>query len=268
MLYGPLVLAADATLADGKRVNALKLGLGNWRNSLDCPSRAEAIQNVARRSSVLCRRGRARNYAPIKIGLVPFADAGSTGAFYKVWLPLLTAARPPEADNALEDGTESRPRPGNVDGAILDGHFVVTFDGKPANEDWYAVTVDQPVLIRSVVFLHGMTFHDGGWFDASAGKPKVQVQATQGGPWQTVGELADYPATTATDPAGLKEGGAFHCNLVKSLQVVAVRVIGKPACGDNSQQAFSSCVGLTALPASPPANKTHGAAGSQSCSGT
>ena len=80
---------------------------------------------------------------------------------------------------------------------------MVTFNGMPANEDWYAVAVDEPITVGRVVFLHGKTFHDGGWFDASAGKPKVQIQAAKGGPWKTVGELADYPATTATDSAGL-----------------------------------------------------------------
>ena len=70
---------------------------------------------------------------------------------------------------------------------------MVTFNGESAKEDWYAVALDQPVTVGRVVFLHGRTFHDGGWFDTSAGKPKVQIQATQGSEWKTVGELADSP---------------------------------------------------------------------------
>ena len=101
--------------------------------------------------------------------------------------------------------------------------------------------------VSRVVFAHGKTFHDGGWFDASAGKPRVQVKAAADAAWETVGELSDYPATTATDPAGLKGGERFACRLAKPVKVFAVRVVGKPACGDNPQQAFSSCAELQAF---------------------
>ena len=30
------------------------------------------------------------------------------------------------------------------------------------------MTLDQPETVSRVVFAHGQTFHDGGWFDASA----------------------------------------------------------------------------------------------------
>ena len=49
------------------------------------------------------------------------------------------------------------------------------------------------------------------------------------GSWETVGEVQDYPATTATDPAGLKGGERFTCELAKPVKVFALRVIGKPA---------------------------------------
>jgi len=97
-------------------------------------------------------------------------------------------------------GQESRSRQGNVQGSINDGapgSFVVTFDGQMADEDWYAVTLDQPVTIRRVVFVSGNIFHDGGWFDASAGKPRIQVQREPGSEWETVAEIADYPATVS-----------------------------------------------------------------------
>ena len=55
------------------------------------------------------------------------------------------------------------------------------------------------------------------------------------------------PLTTATDPAGLKGGERFTCQLAKPVKVFAIRVIGKPACGDNPQQAFSSCAELQAF---------------------
>ncbi len=63
--------------------------------------------------------------------------------------------------------------------------------------------------VSRIVFAHGQTFHDGGWFDASAGKPRIQVKATADAPWQTLAELLNYPATTATNPAGLKERRAL-----------------------------------------------------------
>ena len=56
-----------------------------------------------------------------------------------------------------------------------------------------------------------------------------------------------YPATTATDPAGLKGGERFTCQFTKPMKVFAVRVVGKPACGDNAQQAFASCAELQAF---------------------
>jgi len=145
---------------------------------------------------------------------------------------------------------ESRSRQGNREGSICDGDFnsfVVTFNGKPADEDWYCIPLSKPMNVRRVVFAHGKNFHDGGWFDASAGKPRIQVQRERGGAWETVGELADYPATTATDNKKLKPGQTFTLRLPEPIKAVAVRVIGKPACGDNPKQAFSSCAELQAF---------------------
>jgi len=100
--------------------------------------------------------------------------------------------------------------------------------------------------VKRVVFVHGKTFHDGGWFDASAGPPQVQVQTTQGGKWETVGVLKDYPPTSATSAAGLTGGERFTGPLPKATKVFGVRVVGKPASGDNPRQAFASCAELLA----------------------
>jgi len=245
ILYGPLVLAADAALTGGKGLNSLRLAsaelaqLGVTPEPVPEPRRTWAGDRQFRVNATT-RRGSER----VEIDLVPFADAGATGTRYKVWLPLATPRGEPGEENLLEDGAESRSRQGNVDGSIIEGRFVVTFNGGPAAEDWYAVTVDEPISIRRVVFRHGQTFHDGGWFDASAGKPQVQVQVAKGGPWKTVGQLTDYPATTATDSAGLTDGAPFSCKLAEPVRIVGVRVVGKPACGDSPRQAFSSCGGL------------------------
>jgi hypothetical protein len=148
-----------------------------------------------------------------------------------------------------EGGQESRSRPGNNEGSINDGDpetFAVTFEGKPADEDWFAVEASQPVNIGRVVFMHGRCFHDGGWFDASDGKPKVQVLRDKGAQWETIGALDDYPATTAKDKRGLRDGQAFTLKLKEPVKAVGLRVLGKPASGDNPQQAFSSCAELQA----------------------
>jgi hypothetical protein len=184
----------------------------------------------------------------VKAELVPFADAGRDRGAYRVWLTApgvpLAAPKP-----GLTDGRESRSREGNLQGSINDGDtgsFVVTYDGQKADEDWFAVTVAAPLEIKRVTFVHGKTFHDGGWFDAGAAQPRVQVQTTPGGKWETVGILKDYPATTATSPAGLTGGERFTCQLPQTTKVFGVRVIGKPASGDAPQAAFSSCGGLLA----------------------
>jgi ATPase subunit of ABC transporter with duplicated ATPase domains len=102
-------------------------------------------------------------------------------------------------------------------------------------------------LAFDLLFAHGKTFHDGGWFDATAGKPRVQVKRAKDGAWETVAELKDYPATTAKDSAEMDGGECFNCILAEPLKGWAIRVAGKRACGDNPQQAFSSCAELQAF---------------------
>ncbi len=124
---------------------------------------------------------------------------------------------------------------------------MVTFNGKSAAEDWYAVTLAEPLTVARVLYAHGRIFHAGGWFDASAGKPHIQIQTNNGGAWEDAGELKDYPATTATSAGTLREGDIFTCPLAAPVKVFGVRVIGKPGCGDNLKQAFSSCGDLQAF---------------------
>ena len=255
LCFGPLVLAADdALLADaGLKVSTIALAgaelavlnvqpepapdtVRTWPGA-----RVFRVKAVARRSTATLKAG-----SPLDIRLIPFADAGASGTPYRVWLPLFQAGGGNRL-NLLIEGTESRSRLGNQTGSINDDDpqsRVVTFDGQPRPEDWFAVTLEAPVTLRRVVFMHGENFHDGGWFDTSAGKPKVQVQRDAAGAWETVGELADYPPTTATDNRKLKAGQAFTLRLPDPLKVQAVRVMGVPAGGDNSRQAFASCAEL------------------------
>ncbi|MCX6865839.1 MAG: hypothetical protein NTV46_06385, partial [Verrucomicrobia bacterium] len=153
----------------------------------------------------------------------------------------------------LVGGIESRSRPGNSNGSINDDDIenpVATFDGTRAAEDWFAVTMPKPATASRIVFMHGKNFHNGGWFDTSVGKPRVQIQRTVGGDWETIGELSDYPATTATIGQHDRltwSNRSFTLNLAKPVTFVAVRVLGVPASGDQPQQAFSSCAELQAF---------------------
>ena len=189
---------------------------------------------------------------PTTATFVPFAEAGSTGGAYRVWLrapgePL------PQAASLLAHAEESRTREGNIDGSINDGDpdsYVVTFDNaKPkGGEDWFAVDLPAPVQVGRVVFRHGTTFHDGGWFDTSRGKPRVEVRRDPAGPWEAVGELSDYPETDAVHPPDLATGRAFELKLREPVAAVGVRVVGVPASGDAPRQAFASCAELEAYP--------------------
>jgi len=189
-----------------------------------------------------------RQSQPRRVVFVPFANAGETGSRFMVWM------RAPGTEfrnggSLFSMANETRSREGNLNGQIADDDFgtaVVTFDGHSAKEDWFAVETDRPVRVGRVVFGHGKVFHDGGWFDAGTGKPKVQGKRTPGAAWEDLGVLEKYPQTTAADSKGLKDGQAFALVLDTPATVVALRVKGKPACGDNPGQAFTSCAELQA----------------------
>ncbi|MBN2505710.1 MAG: glycoside hydrolase family 127 protein [Verrucomicrobia bacterium] len=190
-----------------------------------------------------------RDPRPRDATLVTFADAGSAGGRYSVWL------RAAEAGFAGNDSLflfadETRSEHGNVEGLIADGDFTtfaVTYNGRPQREAWFAVRLDAPVTFRRLVVGHGRSFHDGGWFDAAAGKPRLEMKRDARSPWEHLGELASYPATTHTAPAGLKDGQTFTLTLPQPVRAVAVRLIGTPAGGDQPGQAFASCAELQAF---------------------
>jgi DUF1680 family protein len=248
VLYGPLVLTAEADLLGDRfhSIKAVALPSADLA-ALDvtpelAPDKIRSwpgaqvfrVNAIARQATKSAKAG-----ASLPIRMIPFADAGNSGAEYKVWIPVGRTG-----SDLLLDEKESRSRLGNVTGSITDGDpgtFVVTFDNAPSAEDWFAVTLTAPAEVNRVVFVHGKTFHDGGWFDSSAGQPRVQVQTSKDGQWETVAVLTDYPATTATSAAGLTGGESFSCALPKAAKVIGVRVVGKPASGDNPRQAFASC---------------------------
>jgi len=240
--YGPLVLAYDAARNPGGLAPRV-VGLTE-ASAKDLRFREVAGLPLAFEAPVVGADGKSATAT-----LTPFAEAGGTGGRYQVWLRAPGVALP-RNESLFGFGEESRSRPGNVGGEISDGDtgtFVVTFDGEPRAEDWFMVRRAEPASIRRVVFAHGKSFHDGGWFDASAGKPRIEVQREKDGPWTSVGTLDGYPATTATDSKGLREGQLFTLRLPEAVRAVAVRVVGKPAGGDNPRQAFASCAELQAF---------------------
>ena len=243
IMYGPLVLAADEALlgAEGLPIRTVSISKPDLTTLAITPEPAPG--KVKRWPHALAFRCNALvRDLPREIRLIPFADTGAFGESYRIWLPLCR--------NVLADGPESRSRKGDGKGSITDeddSSFVNTNDGTWPKEDWYAVTLAETKTIARVVFIHGKTLNVGGWFDASAGKPRVQIQTSPGGTWEDAGELKDYPATTGNNAGPLKEGESFTCQLPAPVKVFGVRVVGKPAFGGNPNQAFSSCAELQAF---------------------
>ncbi len=240
LAWGPLVLAYDSD-----RNREAPLGA--------CAALGDADPGEGGRAMVENDRSMALSF-PIISGVrrekreavfVTFAEAGSAGGagggMYRVWIGAPGSAAP---CSLLADGKESRSTEGNVAGSIIDGEldtFVVTWDGTRHEDEWFEVSVRAPVTFRRVVYAHGRAFHDGGWFDASDGRPRVEVRRSAGAPWEVIGELTDYPATNARDAKGLKTGQQFTLSLKEPVTAVAVRVRGAGACGDTPAQCFSSC---------------------------
>jgi hypothetical protein len=257
---GPLVLAFDSRLNPGLTPNQVSPLVGQVSN-LPTPGQsanpstpsssaapAPALPAHLFQCEGLTREPNSDALKKVPLRLTSFAEAGQTGSTFAVWMPSPERLQKVAASPFL-GAKETWSRPGNVEGSIADGDlstYRVTFDGHKQAEAWFAVERATPVEIDSVLFAHGHTFHDGGWWDASREKPRVQVRKTAGGAWEDVGPLAGYPDTTATNPKGLSDGKEFITRFAP-VEVVGIRVIGVPACGDGPQQAFASCAELQGM---------------------
>ena len=247
VLFGPLVLALDA---------ALNPNIGN-------PARAELATEDGRKLSLRAMAAKesgdtvfvtdgklAGSQGAVPLYLTPYATAGQDGkSRFEVWIARPGKGVPLMAGSLFDGARTTTSRQGNQIGDINDGDttsLLVTFDGKPAAEDWYALVRDTPVEINRVVFVHGRSFHDGGWFDTSAGKPRIQVRTEKSGEWTTVATLDSYPNTTAANSGGLHDGQKFETRF-PAISAAAIRIVGKPASGDNAAQTFSSCAELQAF---------------------
>ena len=248
VMYGPLVLALDAALNPGL-TNPARAELSG---QTDASLGVTVITPINGGEDVQFHVDGhlAGSDTPARLTLTPFASAGQDGkSRFTVWIPLPGKGLAPTAGSLFEGARKIVSRVGNNTGDINDGDastFSVTFDGTPAQEDWFGLVRDTPIEMNRVVFTHGKSFHDGGWFDTSAGKPSVQVQLEPGGAWTTVAQLVTYPGTTATGNGGLQDGYACEVKFGR-IKAYGVRVTGKPACGDNLAQSFVSCAELQAF---------------------
>ena len=236
--YGPLVLAYDSAANSKLPAHSAKM----IRLTPDAlPTFADGAFTVP---ATLLRP----TPHPVTLSLRPWYSAGSTGGAVQVWLD--REGVPAPEMSVFFGAHESWSAEGNVLGSLCDDDpetYRVTFNGQPQADAWFAVALDAPATFSHLRFVHGQTFHDGGWYDASAGKPRFQIKEAPTSDWRDVGILDTYPATTATDAAGLRAGEAFDLILPAPVKAVALRILGKPATGDNPAQAFSSCAELAAF---------------------
>jgi DUF1680 family protein len=248
VMYGPIVLAADEAHNPGmKPITRAALAEDDPAKFKLRRDEGESAADVP----VFTTEGRALTdiSQPASLRLVPYYAAGQDGSRFAVWLRRAGAQEAAGSGSLLAFAEESRSRQGNQPGSITDDDpdsFCVTFDGGRQDEDWYAVTLEKPVTINRVVFAHGHIFHDGGWFDTSGGKPRVQVRRTKDGPWEDIATLDAYPVTDAVHPPDLRDGQKFSARF-PAVMVWGVCISGKPACGDNPTQVFSSCGELQAF---------------------
>lgn len=246
LAYGPLILAADqALLTGGTKLAGVAVREGDLnplRVTPEPPADMKGATGQVFRMRAVLRNPAAPHEArgEVDLRLVPFGDAGGTGGRYAVWLPLLKT----RGVNLAPLGEEGSSRRGTPSTSIIDGDpqsIVAAGDGTLAAEDWFAVTLAAPAEIVRVVFGHGRLPRNGGWFDTRAGKPRIQVQGEPGGPWRTVGELADYPATDATKAPALARDARFSVRLAEPVRAVAVRVVGVPSSGNAPKQNSVIC---------------------------
>ena len=169
--------------------------------------------------------------------LVPFADANE----YTVWLSKPEAlSTAPVAVTAL--GKETWSRAGDIEGSICDERtdtFRRALGNGVAKEDWYAVEMTEPREIRRVVFRHGKVFDNGGWFDTSAGKPRIEIKRAKDSPWESIATLDSYPSADSSSPPQITDGQPFEMKLAQPVRALAIRIAGKPA------RDFSSCAELS-----------------------
>jgi hypothetical protein len=221
LMHGPLVLALDESLlpagTHAAHVCVPSADLAGLHPAIEPATDALRTWDGARvwrvDGGIRRTRGATTTIEPARLGFVPFADAGCGGAGYQVWLPL--EATLDRRNLLLEGRVDPAPDAENLR-LCADGEFGTVATLRPVDSTQtvsFTITLPRAMTVARVSFAHGMIWGDGGWFDTSAGMPRVQVQRAPGGAWEDVGTLADYPATSAAD------GGAIARDLHKELEI-------------------------------------------------
>jgi DUF1680 family protein len=127
--------------------------------------------------------------------------------------------------------------------------------GRGGDAVWLAVTLDAPAPIRRVVFRHGPLAATGGWFDTSAGPPRIEVARApvptwRDAPYPDPGQVAwedvaalPYPATGPATPPPITRGQAFALELAEPVLCYGIRIVGRPG------GTFVSCAQLSGFTA-------------------
>lgn len=175
--------------------------------------------------------------------LLPYMDAGQD-TYFSVWLRD-HAQRERNLLSMFTQAHESVSRKGSNRGSIADNctnTFSSTDNGGKLAEDYFEVNAGWRCEFNIIVFHHGKTLPNGGWFDTSKGKPRVQIHLPGGG-FKDVAVLENYPDTTAEDPGLLRDQQAFRVVIPKEKRENAfgVRIVGVPAHGNNPDQNFATC---------------------------
>jgi len=127
--------------------------------------------------------------------------------------------------------------------------------GKRGDPVWFSVRLREPATITRVLFRHGAISATGGWFDTTAGKPRIEVAKTpiptssngalaEDGKvnWELAALLERYPQTSATTPPPLANGESFDVRLPQPLTIYGIRIVGRPG-GDHASCAELSAYG-------------------------
>src|SRR6185437_2314212 len=176
--------------------------------------------------------------------MIPYGDSQVP----RVWMPRADTL-PTGPAPVTFNGVQSQSRPGREnEGSFVDlrpDSFRSTRNNNTLPEDWFAVEFPAAKISR-VVYCHGSTSPDGGWFDTTAGKPRIEYKAAADGAWKPLGTLDTYPDTTAQSTPDIANGRAFELKVQEPVTAVAIRVIGKPSVGRRVWKSFATCAELEA----------------------
>lgn len=199
----------------------------------------------------------------VRLRFVPFADAIE----YRIWtsppknLPLSIPAVTAFA-RGWASAQDNRAGPYNNTEALTDENpqtfcivdptspslakVIQGVSDKKGDPVWFAVMLEQPETISRIIFRHGPFAENGGWFDTSAGKPRIQITRIPRGrlpwlsrenpalpinesDWVTVATIDAYPDVNGASHSPLTDGQAFEVKLEKHVRIYGVRIIGRPA---------------------------------------